>query len=42
VEDVIKMDITNIGWCVMSWFDLDQDRDQWKALVDPVMKLQVP
>jgi hypothetical protein len=26
----------------MDWIDLAQDRDQWRALVDTVMNLQVP
>jgi hypothetical protein len=26
----------------MDWFDLAQDRDRWQALVNAVMKLQVP
>jgi hypothetical protein len=25
--DNIKMDIREIGWCVMDWIDLAQDRD---------------
>jgi hypothetical protein len=26
----------------MNWIDLDQGRDQWRALVDTVMNLRVP
>ena len=26
----------------MDWIDLAQDRDRWQALVNAVMKLQVP
>jgi hypothetical protein len=26
----------------MEWIDLAQDRDQWRALVNTVMKLRVP
>jgi hypothetical protein len=37
----IKMDLREIGWDVMDWIDLAQDRDQWKALVNTVMKLRV-
>jgi hypothetical protein len=31
-----------LGWDGMDWIDLAQDRDQWMALVNTVMKLQVP
>jgi hypothetical protein len=38
----IKMDLREIGWDGMDWIDLRQDRDQWRALVNMVMNLQVP
>jgi hypothetical protein len=31
--DNIKIDVREIGWDVMDWIDLAQDRDQWKAVV---------
>jgi hypothetical protein len=37
-----EMDLRDIGWDGMYWIDLAQDRDQWRALVNTVMKLQVP
>jgi hypothetical protein len=40
--DNIKMDLREIGWGVMNWIDLTQDRDQWRALVNMVMNPQVP
>jgi hypothetical protein len=40
--DYIKMDLREIGWDGMYWIDLAQDRDQWRALVNTVMNLQVP
>jgi hypothetical protein len=40
--DNIKMDLREIGWNVIDWIDLAQDRDQWKALVNTVMNLRVP
>jgi hypothetical protein len=40
--DNIKMDLREIGWVDMDWFDLAQDRDQWRALVNMVMNLGVP
>jgi hypothetical protein len=42
VENV-KMDLKReIGWDGMDWIDLAQDRNQWRALVNMVMNLQVP
>jgi hypothetical protein len=37
-----KMDRREIGWDGMDWIVLAQDRDQWRALVNMVMKLRVP
>jgi hypothetical protein len=36
------MDLREIGWDVMDWIDLAQDTDQWRALVNTVMDIQVP
>jgi hypothetical protein len=36
------MDLREIGWGGMDWMNLAQDRDQWRALVNTVMKLLVP
>jgi hypothetical protein len=36
------MDLREIGWFGMDWIDRAQDRDQWRALVNMVMNLQVP
>jgi hypothetical protein len=41
-EDNTKLDLREIGWGVMDWYDLSQDRDQWRALVNTVMELRVP
>jgi hypothetical protein len=38
----VKMDLREIGWGGMDWIDLAQERDQWRALVNTVMKLWVP
>jgi hypothetical protein len=35
--DNIKIDLREIGWDGMDWFDLAQDRDQCRALVNTVM-----
>jgi hypothetical protein len=31
-----------IGWVGMDWMDLDEVRDQWRALVSTVINLRVP
>jgi hypothetical protein len=36
------MGLREIGWGGMDWIDLAQDIDQWRALVNMVMKLPVP
>jgi hypothetical protein len=41
-EDNIKLDLREIGWGGMDWFDLASDRDRWRALVSTVMNLWVP
>jgi hypothetical protein len=38
----IKMVLREVGWGGMDWIELVQDRDQWRALVNMVMNLQVP
>jgi hypothetical protein len=40
--DNIKIDLREIEWDGMDWIDLAQDRDQWRALVNTMMNLQVP
>jgi hypothetical protein len=40
--DNIKMDLREMGWDVMDWIDLAQDRDQWRVLVNAVKNLRVP
>jgi hypothetical protein len=40
--DNIKMDLGETGWGGMDCNDLDQDRDQQRDLVNPVMNLRVP
>jgi hypothetical protein len=38
----IKMVLRETECDDMDWIDLAQDRDQWRALVNMVMNLQVP
>jgi len=42
LEDKIRKDIREIVWEVLKYMHLDQDRDQWWALVNAVMNLRVP
>jgi hypothetical protein len=36
------MEFRDIGGSGMKWIDLVQDRGQWMALVNTVMKLKIP
>jgi hypothetical protein len=40
--DNMKIYLREIGWHGMDWIDLAQDRDQWRALVNPAMNFRVP
>jgi hypothetical protein len=40
-EDGIRMDLGEIGWKVMKWIQLAQNRGQSQATVNEVMNLQV-
>jgi hypothetical protein len=37
----IRVDLRRMGWDGMNWIDLTQDRDQWRALANRVMKLRL-
>jgi len=41
-EDNIRMHLSEIGWEGVDWMKLAQDTDQWRALANMVMNLQVP
>jgi len=41
-QDNIKMDLQDVECEGMDWFDVAQDRDRWRALVNAVMDLRVP
>jgi hypothetical protein len=38
----IKMDLKEVRCRGMDWFDVGQDRDRWRALVNVVVNLRVP
>jgi hypothetical protein len=40
-KDNIKMDLQEVGWG-MDWIDLAQDRDRWRAPVNPLLNVRVP
>jgi hypothetical protein len=38
----INMDLGEIGWGVVDWIGLAQDRGKWRALVNSIINLSVP
>jgi hypothetical protein len=38
----IKIDLGEIGWGGVDWIGLAQDKDQWRALLNMTVNLQVP
>jgi hypothetical protein len=38
----IKMDLQEVGYEVMDWIELAQDRERWRAVVNAVMNLRFP
>jgi hypothetical protein len=40
-EDVIRMDLRELGWGRVDWIRLAQDRDRWRDVVNAVMNFRV-
>jgi hypothetical protein len=40
--DRFRMDLTEIGWEVVDWMYLAENRGQWWAVVNTVMNHRVP
>jgi hypothetical protein len=40
-ENEIKLDLREVGWGVVDWIHLAQDRDRWRAVVNAVMNIRV-
>jgi hypothetical protein len=36
------MDLQEVGYGVVDWIEVAQDRDKWQVLVNAVMNLRVP
>jgi hypothetical protein len=36
------MDLRELEWDGVDWVDLAQVRDQWRALVNTIMKFRIP
>jgi len=36
------MDLREVGWEIVDWIHVAQDRDQWRAHVNTVMNVRVP
>jgi hypothetical protein len=39
---IIRMDVREIGWEVVDWIYLAQNKDHWRTLVKTVMNSRIP
>jgi hypothetical protein len=39
---ILRLIFGEIGWCVVDWIGLCQDKDKWKALVNTAMNIMIP
>jgi hypothetical protein len=35
------MDVSEVGWEIVDWMHLAQERDQWRVLVNMVMNIRI-
>jgi hypothetical protein len=42
MEDNVKMYLQEVGFRIMDWIELAQDRDRWRGLVNAVISLRAP
>jgi hypothetical protein len=42
MESYIIMDLREIGWEVVDWIRVAEDRDQWRPVLNTAMNLRVP
>jgi len=41
-EDIIQIDLKEVGRRFIDWIALAEDRDRWRAFVHVIMNLRVP
>jgi len=41
-EDIVMVDLQEVGWEGTGWLDLVEDRENWRAFVNNVMYFWVP
>jgi hypothetical protein len=41
-EDIVRTDLSEIGWVGVNWMYQTEDRDQWQAVVNTKMNVRDP